>query len=285
MKLAYLTIIRPENAVITAFSVFIAGVISNPQWVKFNGSLLHAALSAALIAAGGNAYNDYCDRELDRIQKPHRPIPAGKITEREALVLSLLCFAVGLLLAVSIGSSALLIAAGAILLLLSYSWRWKRTPLFGNLVVAYVAALAFIYGGVAVDSIRSALWAALLAFFFHLAREVIKDMEDLEGDAQAKANTLIVRYGLNSGRWTVDIAIILLILTLPLPYYLGNFNSQYLWITGLGVFPVLLLVGITIWFWSNARQMHKLSVLLKWDMLIGLAALLLGRPTLLNGLL
>jgi len=66
-------LIRPENVFITALSVYVAGLISSIHGLQFGADLSKAALSAALIAAGGNIFNDYCDRDLDRIQKPHRP--------------------------------------------------------------------------------------------------------------------------------------------------------------------------------------------------------------------
>jgi len=68
--IAYLMLIRPENVFITALSVYVAGLISSIHGLQFGADLSKAALSAALIAAGGNIFNDYCDRDLDRIQKP-----------------------------------------------------------------------------------------------------------------------------------------------------------------------------------------------------------------------
>lgn len=276
--IAYLKVARPENVAITALAVFIAGVISNTHWPAFLADLLWAALSASLIAAGGNTFNDICDRDLDGIQKPHRPIPAGEITLNAANVWAAACFLVGLLISLVIGTSALLIASWAVFLLLLYSWRWKRLPLVGNLTVALVAALAFLYGGVAVQSVGVAFWAAWLAFFFHLGREIVKDLEDQLGDATVQANTLVVRYGQNAGRNAASMAFLFLILSLPFPYYLGQFQIEYLHIVLIGVLPVIILAIIWLWCWKKPEQLHRLSVILKWDMLVGLAALLVGRP-------
>jgi geranylgeranylglycerol-phosphate geranylgeranyltransferase len=268
---------RPQNALITALSVLVGSSISKFRWWEADNNAFVAALSAALIAAGGNAYNDYCDRELDRQQKSHRPLPSGRLTPAEAIVFSVMLFSSGLVLSIPVGGSGILVAVGATLLLLSYSWRWKRTPLVGNLVVAYVAALAFIYGGIAVGPIDQVIWAGLLAFLFHIGREVVKDMEDREGDMAAAANTMVVRYGMNSGRWVVMISQSLLVSVLPLPYLFGGFSDVYLWIVLSGVLPVLIYTNLGIWRWSTATQLHKLSTLLKWDMLIGLGALYFGR--------
>lgn len=274
---AYIRIVRIENVIITGLSVFVAGWISSATWVRFSTSLWMAALSAALIAAGGNAFNDYCDRDLDRIQKPNRPIPSGQISPTGALWCAGICFLTGLLLALPLGGTALLIASWAIIMLMFYSYRWKRQPLVGNLIVAFVAALAFVYGGVAVRSTGIALWAAALAFLFHLGREIVKDLEDQWGDAAGRAQTMVVRFGQHTGVRVANGVFLLLILFLPIPYWIGPFGAGYIRIALAAVLPVLILS--MIWLWRKPEQLHKLSVILKWDMLIGLAALLIGRPT------
>ncbi len=275
--LTLLVISRPVNVLLTALSVVVGGIIS-VNLKEIGVDLLYAAFSASLIAAGGNAFNDYCDRELDRIQKAHRPIPSGRITPSAALIWSALCFLGGIMLSLMISGVALSIALGAVILLLLYSWRWKSKPLIGNLTVSLVAALAFIYGGVAVGMVGTAFWAAVLAFFFHLGREIIKDMEDRSGDKKARAGTFVVQFGPTAGRYAATLAFVLLIVSLPLPFYFGNYSIVYIYIVLLGVLPVILTNMVLAWKWSKPHQLHVLSTLLKIDMLVGLTALILGRP-------
>lgn len=272
-------ITRPVNVFITALSVFIAGVISAPNWLSEILVLLLASFSAAMIAAGGNAFNDYCDRELDRHQKPHRPIPSGQVTPKAALGVTALCFLVGFAIAIALGGVMVLIASWAIFLLLFYSWRWKRTPLLGNVAVAFVAALAFIYGGAAVHAASVAVWAAGLAFFFHLGREIVKDMEDCSGDAAASAKTFAVHFGLAAAGRLAALTFFVLIAFLPLPYLLGPFSILYLYAVLIGILPLLILAVVWLWRWRQPGQLHRLSTLLKADMFIGLAALLVSSPS------
>lgn len=272
-------LIRPVNLIITALSVFIAGVISSPNWLSQISLLILASFSAAMIAAGGNAFNDYCDRELDRHQKPHRPIPSGQIKPEAALRITAICFLFGFAVAIALGGMMVLIASWAIFLLLFYSWRWKRTPLLGNLSVAFVAALAFVYGGAAVQAVSVAVWAAGLAFFFHLGREIVKDMEDVSGDAAASAGTFAVRFGLSAAGCLSTLTFMFLIAFLPLPYLLGPFNNLYFYVVLAGILPVLIVAVVWPWRWRQPRQLHRLSTLLKVDMFVGLAALLVGSPT------
>ena len=237
-----------------------------------------AALAAALIAAGGNAYNDYCDRDLDHLQKPDRPLPSGRLSPVAALIWTILCLASGILLGLLLGPICSLIAAMAALFLVLYSRYLKGTPLIGNVMVALVAGLAFPFGAAAIGNVRAALWAAWMAFLYHLGREIIKDMEDLLGDAAAGAGTLPVRYGLSASRWAVSLVLLLLLISLPLPHVVNDYNNLYLALVLVGVFPIVLAAAILSWCWSQPAQFHRLSSWLKWDMLVGLAALLLGRP-------
>ncbi len=275
---ALIALLRPVNVLITGISVFVGGVIASAYWYCAFDSLVIAAFSAGLIAAGGNAYNDFCDRELDRHQKPERPIPSGAVSPTQALVAALISFSIGWSASLMLNLPAVIIASGAILLLSLYSRFWKKTPLIGNVVVALVAGSAFIYGGVAVSSAGTAVWAAWLAFWFHLGREIIKDLEDAEGDARAGADTLVVRYGTRAGRIAATCAFILLVLFLPLPYIWGPYRTGYAFFAAAAVLPVLLFVVAETWRADRSERYHRLSILLKIDMSAGLLALYIGRP-------
>jgi geranylgeranylglycerol-phosphate geranylgeranyltransferase len=275
---AFFILVRPGNVALTALSVFVGGIISNPHWPELLSRLVIAAISAALIAGGGNAYNDYCDRDLDRLQKTRRPLPSGRLAPAAALWLANACFLGGILVAYQLGPIGFSIAAWAGLLLILYSRFLKRLPLVGNLAVALISALTFIYGGVAVFTLEPAFWAAALAFFFHLGREIIKDMEDEIGDRAAGAATWPVRYGLSSARWGALAAFVFLIMLLPLPYLWGHFRPEYLIVVLCGVAPILIVVSVLSLRWSKPEQFHRLNLILKWDMLMGLFALYLGRP-------
>ena len=79
-------------------------------------------------------------------------------------------------------SAALLIVVLSIALLYFYSARLKRTVLIGNLVIGLMTGMAFIYGGVVVGRMERAVVPAIFAFLVNLARELLKDVEDMEGD-------------------------------------------------------------------------------------------------------
>jgi geranylgeranylglycerol-phosphate geranylgeranyltransferase len=170
----------------------------------------------------------------------------------------------------------LLIALLVILLLVFYSTHLKRTVIWGNLVVSSCTAAAFIYGGLAVKQMEVVLFPALFAFLFHFGREIVKDIEDIEGDRRDGANTLAVQYGPQIAAWLILFIFVVLVVVTILPYILDIYNILYMTIVILGIYPIL----VTVWYQTRTNpvphRMRLMSQILKVDMLIGLAAIYLG---------
>ena len=177
---AYLQITRPGNVAIAMISVLIAVSLSG----KFSpvSHIVLAVLSTGLITIGANVINDYFDIETDKINKPQRPLPSGKLRPSQALVLFYSVYLLAFIMAFLITLPMFLIAVSVALMLYIYSYRLKKTVIWGNLTVSLATAMAFIYGGLAVGAVRSVVFPALFAFFFHFGREIIKDMQDVKGD-------------------------------------------------------------------------------------------------------
>lgn len=265
---------RPANAAITWAAVIVGGMAAGRQGVSV--AVILAGLSAALIAAGGNALNDCFDVAADRINKPRRPIPSGRVSRAWACAWAVVLLGLGLCVGAALGAPMLCLAAAAALLLAAYSWRLKPTPYWGNGVVGLVSGLAFVYGGLAVSSPLPALVPAGLAFLFHFARELIKDVEDAAGDAHVRARTAPLRYGERTALITATVILTLLALAAPAPFCLGLYGSAYLVVVLLAVEPVLVYVIVSMWRDSAPDNLARLSLLLKADMLAGLIAVLLG---------
>jgi len=84
----------------------------------------------------------------------------------------------------------------SIVLLFLYSKYLKRIPLLGNVTVAFLTGLVFIFGGVVVSNPGAAIVPAVFAFLINLIRELVKDMEDIEGDKIAGVITFPIKYSL-----------------------------------------------------------------------------------------
>lgn len=271
----YIQIIRPLNLGILFLAVFLGGFVSGNIFPLYK--LFLACLSATLIAGGGNTINDVFDLEIDKINRPFRPLPKGLLSVQQGIIYSIFLFLLGIFLSNWIHVYALIIACFCSCLLFLYSWKLKKTVLWGNLTVALLGALAFIYGGVAVGNIQTPLWVGLFAFLFHWAREIMKDIEDIPGDKASGIQTLPIRYGIPTAMaWITGILLVLIGCTL-LPYFLKHFSLAYL-VTVL-VTVDMILIGIIICMWKNPTPSHlgKLALLMKWDMFAGLLSVFLGK--------
>ena len=198
---AYFSIIRPVNCIF-------AGIASVLAYFIVTGSLHWIALLAwcmvFLITAAGNVINDYYDADIDAVNRPDRPIPSGAISTDAALRYALALFGLGNI----IGIISLLY--GMILPLIIVLWNsvllWyyakclKTTPGLGNIAVAYLSASIFLFGAAFTEpellgyTLTSALPIAGATFGVMLAREIIKDAEDVIGDQEAGAQTLPILY-------------------------------------------------------------------------------------------
>ena len=191
-------LIRAQNGLIAGISVWVGFSLTSPEGApQFSFNILVAALTAFLITGAGNIYNDIMDRNIDRINRPERPIPQGRITLRFAAALTIIFLTLGLFLAwYFLPKILLLIVCVNSLLLLAYSIFFKKTAWFGNPAVALLGASCFIFGGFLNSRWQISLVPAGFAFLIHWAREIIKDADDMEGDRICEARTLPIVLGI-----------------------------------------------------------------------------------------
>jgi geranylgeranylglycerol-phosphate geranylgeranyltransferase len=273
---AYKDLTRPVNVAITLVSIPAASILAGAkagQWVE----VVVAALTGGFVAAAANSINDYFDVEIDRINKPSRPIPRGDASKREAWIEWLVLSIIAIVLNFFLSTYALGIVVFAVVILYWYSAQLKRTIIIGNVVVGLMTGMAFIYGAVVVGNLTRAVMPATFAFLINIAREVIKDIEDMEGDRKGKAMTLPVRYGTSPALWMASVSIMLLIASTIAAYQLKMYTVLYLYPV---LFVDVLLVTVMILMWKDPTPsaMSRLSNGLKVCMLIGLMAIFLGSP-------
>ena len=203
---AVLALIRWENALLSAL-----GVLLGAWWA--HGSVLApatlvAAVAAIALTAVANAENDYQDLAIDRAAHPDRPLPSGALRPAHARMV------VGTAAVVAIVASLALdvVLAGLTLLVLGlmllYSRVLKTRGLIGNVTVALLASLPFLYGAWAVGRPTSALPLVTVAAPLHLAREIAKDLEDAHADAPVR-RTLPLEHGADAARGAMVIALAL----------------------------------------------------------------------------
>ena len=201
-------IIRPLNSVAAGIAVIVAYLIATGTLIP---EVLLLFLAVFFVTAAGNVINDYFDVEIDRVNRPDRPIPSGAVTLPAARAYAVTLFLLGILVCLITNWLCIAIAVGNSLLLIVYAARLKRTPLFGNIAVSYLAGSMFLFGGAlnGINGLIHCIPFAGMTFFAMLARELIKDAEDVEGDLASGAETLPIRSGILP---TVRIALVCAVL-------------------------------------------------------------------------
>jgi geranylgeranylglycerol-phosphate geranylgeranyltransferase len=224
----FLELMRPSNCLMAGVAAIIGFSIAG-DWRIEPAALIF--LGVFLITGAGNAVNDYFDKEIDAVNRPDRPVPSGRVTPKMALIWSLALFSIGCVLANLINRQCLLIAAANSVLLFFYARRLKGAPLIGNISVAYLTGSTFLFGGAVygIPGMTTSLIPALLSFLATMSREIMKDVEDMEGDILGGANTLPILAGKNtSGTLAIIFALIAVCLS-----YQPNFGTAYLSVVAL----------------------------------------------------
>ncbi|MCK9209825.1 MAG: geranylgeranylglycerol-phosphate geranylgeranyltransferase [Ignavibacteriaceae bacterium] len=238
--------------------------------------MLFASLAAAFIAASANIINDYFDIEIDKINRPDRILASGKMTERTAFILYFCFILGGIILSIFVNVLALLIVLCSAILTFYYSYKFKKIPLLGNVIVAFMTGLAFLFGGVSVGNIGAAVFPFIFAFTINLMREIVKDMEDAEGDVRANVFTFPVKFGFEKAKTLLYVLALFLVIAMLIPFLLKIYNAKYLALITFAVVP-MLIYGMQILHKKNdTASFGKVSLLLKLQMVFGLLAIFLG---------
>ena len=272
---AVFKIIRPENFLITFISVIVAVIICLPQnYSELN--ILIAAVAAALTAAAGNIINDIYDIDTDKINQPQRPIPLEIISTKEAFILYTLFTIISILLSMWLNLFALSIILFSHLLLFLYSKYLKQIPLVGNITVAFLTGLVFIFGGVVVGNPSAAILPAIFAFLINLIREIVKDVQDIEGDRQAGLFTFPIKFGILKSKFIISFFTFILLIFTLYPFIVQFYKIEFFVIVMVFVNPVLIYVIKKIYEKDYVGNLKKISILLKLSMISGLIAIYLG---------
>jgi geranylgeranylglycerol-phosphate geranylgeranyltransferase len=273
-----LRLVRLGNTVVAFAGTLVGGLVARGMGLAFGGSfgiaLALAALSSALVAAGGNVLNDIGDQASDRRNHPDRPLVTGAVSVASARRLATGCFVASGLLVVPIAFAAVWIVpiwALAVGALLAYEFRFKSRGLPGNALVAFLTAALFLYGGAVAGRPLVLLPFVLMAFGATLSREIIKDMEDAEGDTDRR--TLPRTHGIGTATAGARLAVVLAVALSPIPILtLAPLTSA------VGII-YLALVGVAdaLFVWSVAwlpRDLHRAQSVSKGAMSVALVAFL-----------
>ena len=271
-------LIRPVNCVMIGFAVIVGEFVSSPGSIPLLQSAL-AFMTGLFICAYSMVVNDVYDVEVDRVNRPERPIPSGRVSTQDANRLSILVLAAGVACSVlSVKPAAVAIALTYALLSWLYSSRAKKSGIWGNLIVASSLAVPFIYGGiVAGGSLGGSLLVLMAAtsFFSGVGREVVKAMADTLGDEQRGVNSIARVRGPRTASGVGAGFFLLAVFTSWAPLVLGLANSLYTYgvLVPDAIFVYLAASILTDNGPSNAYRVKKIALA---GMLAGLVVFIGG---------
>ena len=307
--LKYLRLIRWANLLIVIGTLIIMRWFILKPLLEYAGypllfnewRFILLVLSAAAYTAAGYVINDYFDTQTDYLNRPERVIIGKGVARRQAMILhfalNILAAALGIYISFYIGIPALAVICLLIPgILWFYSTTYKRQLIIGNLIVAALTALVPLavflsemplqirmHGEIMLSNHAFVstifYWIggfAFFAFILTLIREIVKDIEDFEGDAAFGRNSLPVVFGIPSTKLVLYILISITILGIGFLYF--NFLNDVL---SLIYFILLLVCPLALILYlvrkANERKDYSLiSLLLKIVMLAGLAYAILA---------
>lgn len=294
----FLKLIRYQNLLMLAFMqlVFRYGFFKfqNIPLSLADWQYLLLVLSTVLLAAGGYVINNIFDQNTDNDNKPNDVIVGKTITEAKAynIYIALNCVGVGIgfylsnvIMKPGFASIFILIAATLYL----YATSLKQIVLIGNIIVALLLSFSVIILGIfdlypatyeGNQTQMAVIFSILLdyavfTFFVNFIREIVKDLEDTNGDYNHGITTLPVTIGIN--KTTKIVFALSFIPIIALLFYIYNYLFLLTYTTFyLLIFVVAPLLYFTIKIWNAKTKIdfHKLSLLLKWILLFGIISIL-----------
>lgn len=221
---AYIELSRPFTLLAPAVGVLCgAAVAAGETGASPNLPAVIAAVAAAcLLNAASNTLNQLCDIDIDRINKPRRPLPAGRVTPRETAAAAVLLFAAALAIAWGVNMQFFAVCLAASFLTTAYSAppvRLKKVPVAADMTIAFVRGLLLFAAGwaVAADLGHSLPWTigGLLALYV-LGATSAKDFTDTEGDRACGIPTLPVLVGARKTAIIISPFLVIPFLLIPL---------------------------------------------------------------------
>jgi len=222
----YIALTRPGNAILTSIAVIAGAFIAKgPEDIlDFQTEIAICCVSAMMLVGGGNALNDYNDRESDKRNHPERPIPSGKISAENALTFAQILLGLGLVILIFTLDNKMpfVIALLGVITLIAYENGLKAAGIAGNIAVGLMSGAVFLYAGMAVNDPGPTIWMFGLAILATITREIVKDIQDLEGDKDRF--TLPAKIGIDM---SLNLATLILLVAIGLSYTaMGQFENM-----------------------------------------------------------
>jgi geranylgeranylglycerol-phosphate geranylgeranyltransferase len=278
-------LMRLEHGFMLFLGILIGSVIalkgtSLPHWDKF----ILTFFTALFLEASTFALNDYFDLDIDiENKRSDRPLVRGDIKPKTALILFGVFFPLGIFCSYFVNFSCFIIALITALLAILYDSRMKKIKFLGNFYIAYVMAIPFVFGGVAVIDNNTFSFVidpsiyiiALIAFLAGSGREIMKDVQDYVGDTKKGTRSFPKYIGKRKSNIISGLFYVLAVCLSFIPFLMQTYtlyykNYVYLFLV-LICDIMLLIIAIDLFFKKepNLKLFRKISL---FAIFIGLLA-------------
>jgi geranylgeranylglycerol-phosphate geranylgeranyltransferase len=232
-------IFRPELPLAAGVCVVLGSIVALGGFPPIQ-QLILGFMCGFFISGSAIIMNDYFDLDVDRINAPDRPLPAGILSPSEAVGLAAITMLIGLAASLVLGLAAFMLCVVFGTIGFLYNWKFKESGFLGNLVVSSNVGITFILGGIIVgDPWNAMVWMfALIAFFIDLGEEIAGDAMDVEGDKKRDSQSIAIRRG-KSFALAISASLFSVAILLSLaPVFLG-------WL-GIGYLGLVLIIDIIV---------------------------------------
>lgn len=260
----YIQITRISNSAYAAVYTLVGAYLAGGLPAVAMPTSLAAALVVALVVAYGFVINDYIDVTVDSYSKPQRPLPAGRLARRDALIFGLALVGLALALAaIRLGVPLALFALGTVGLASVYSLFLKGTVLWGNACMGLLIGSIALFGALAAGALPRRVWlVAGLMWLFDMTHEILKTTVDYAGDGQANLATVATVFGVPGALLVFRGFALAFCLLALLPWVFGAASLTYLVLVLVcAVLPTLGVVWLLAGDGSDAMIARALRIM------------------------
>lgn len=287
MTQALLKMSRPNNLLMIVFAMFafrfgFAHTIAPEdfaEWMQFLGMIV----TIVLLTAGGNFINDYFDVRVDRINKPNAVYVETKVKRRVVILAHIVTTALGILISFFVGKSMhsylpFVVAIGVSIALALYTPFFKKRVLSGNLIVSLCIGMIPLWSvWPQLSNLHIGFWTlifSVFAFTVNFSREIVKDIEDAEGDAAENYKTLPVVMGTQTARIYALLFLFAALITAGVTLFIAatqHHSLGTLYLIGMGMCLPLTIALFAVFMANSKEGFHKASLILKIAMAVGIS--------------
>ncbi len=266
---------RPSTSLLAA-SAPLAAIIATRGLVVAD-ILDIIALSILIVfffTMASNSLNDYNDYYIDKINKPMKPIPSGRIDRQTVFYFYMSLFIAAYILAIILSYLTNLVVLCIVTLAFFIEYLYetflKKKKIFGNYIIGIQSALTFIFGGYVIDDVIIPVIIAVAAILCITGREIIKDIEDMMGDQDR--TTIPRNYGLKTA-WSIAFGLVVISVLIGfIPFIFYGYGFLFL-------LTLLIADGVLLFSFIKWKSPNQVQKNIKYGMAIAILSFIIGGIT------